>query len=129
MLGFYSIGAAPIGALVGAIVPPTPVIIDDTHDGEYLGKKLRKEREEAEARRRRVLALYERIVEGKEDLPDAAEYIVTRAVEAAGVEARADILKAPTIDLGRILAGLERASAIQRDMQLEADDEEVMLLL
>ena len=52
-----------------------------------------------------------------------------RAVEAAGVEARADILKAPRIDLGRIMAGLERASAIQRDMQLEADDEEVMLLL
>ena len=105
------------------------IVVDDTHDGEYRARKLREERAAAEQRRQRVLALYERIVEGKQSLPDAAEYIVTRAVEAAGVEARADILKAPTIDLGRILAGLERASAIQRDMQLEADDEEVILLL
>jgi len=105
------------------------IYVDDTHDGDFRARKMREEREAVEQRRQRVLALYERIVEGKQSLPDAAEYIVTRAVEAAGVEARADILKAPTIDLGRILAGLERASAIQRDMQLEADDEEVMLLL
>lgn len=105
------------------------IYVDDTHDGDFRARKMREEREAVERRRQRVLALYERIVEGKQSLPDAAEYIVTRAVEAAGVEARADILKAPTIDLGRILAGLERASAIQRDMQLEADDEEVMLLL
>lgn len=105
------------------------IYVDDTHDGDFRARKMREEREAVEQRRQRVLALYERIVEGKQSLPDAAEYIVTRAVEAAGVEARSDILKAPTIDLGRILAGLERASAIQRDMQLEADDEEVMLLL
>lgn len=105
------------------------IYVDDTHDGDFRARKMREERKAVEQRRQRVLALYERIVEGKQSLPDAAEYIVTRAVEAAGVEARADILKAPTIDLGRILAGLERASAIQRDMQLEADDEEVMLLL
>lgn len=105
------------------------IYVDDTHDGDFRARKMREEREAVEQRRQRVLALYERIVEGKQSLPDAAEYIVTRAVEAAGVEARSDILKAPTIDLGRILAGLERASVIQRDMQLEADDEEVMLLL
>jgi hypothetical protein len=105
------------------------IYVDDTHDGDFRARKMREEREAVDQRRQRVLALYERIVEGKQSLPDAAEYIVTRAVEAAGIEARADILKAPTIDLGRILAGLERASAIQRDMQLEADDEEVMLLL
>lgn len=117
------------GVSWGTSGPLPPVVVDDTHDGDYLRKKLRKEREEVEARRRRVLALYERIVEGKEDLPDAVEYAVTRAVEAAGVESRADIIEAPSIDLGRILAGLERALAIQREMQLEADDEEVMLLL
>jgi hypothetical protein len=105
------------------------IYVDDTHDGEYRARKMREEKEAAEQRRQRVLALYERIVEGKETLPGAAEYAVTRAVEAAGVESRADIVKAPTIDLNRILAGLERASAIQREMHIEADDEEVMLLL
>jgi hypothetical protein len=95
------------------------IYVDDTHDGEYRARKMREEKEAVEQRRQRVLALYERIVEGKE----------TRAVEAAGIESRADIVKAPTIDLNRILAGLERASAIQREMHIEADDEEVMLLL
>ena len=117
------------GVSWGTSGPIPPVVVDDTHDGEYRGRRYRKEREEAEARRRRVLALYERIVEGKEDLPDAVEYAVTRAVEAAGVESRADIIEAPSIDLGRILAGLERALAIQQAMMIEADDEEVMLLL
>lgn len=104
---------------------PPPVIIDDTHDGDYLGKRLRKEREEAEARRRRVLALYERLVEGKEETPEPVEALI----EAAGIETRADIVEAPALDLGPMLAALERALDMQRAMALEADDEEVMLLL
>ena len=105
------------------------IVVDDTHDGDYLGKKLKREREEVEARRRWVLELYERIVEGLEPAPEEVEQAVSAAIEAVGVETRADIIEAPSIDLGRILAGLERALAIQQAMMIEADDEEVMLLL
>ena len=110
-------------------LPPPPVVVDDTHDGDYLRKKLKREREEVEARRRRVLELYERIVEGLEPAPEEVEQAVSAAIEAVGVETRADIIEAPSIDLGRILAGLERALDLQRRLALEADDEEVMLLL
>jgi hypothetical protein len=110
------------------VIPP-PVVVDDTHDGDYLRKKLKREREEVEARRRRVLELYERIVEGLEPAPEEVEQAVSAAIEAVGVETRADIIEAPSIDLGRILAGLERALDLQRRLALEADDEEVMLLL
>jgi len=105
------------------------IVVDDTHDGDYLRKKLKREREEVEARRRRVLELYERIVEGLEPALDEVEQAVSAAIEAVGVETRADIIEAPSIDLGRILAGLERALDLQRRLALEADDEEVMLLL
>jgi hypothetical protein len=105
------------------------IVVDDTHDGDYLRKKLKREREEVEARRRRVLELYERIVEGLEPAPEEVEQAVSAAIEAVGVETRADIIEAPSIDLGRILAGLERALDLQRRLALEADDEEVMLLL
>ena len=110
------------------VIPP-PVVVDDTHDGDYLRKKLKREREEVEARRRRGLELYERIVEGLEPAPEEVEQAVSAAIEAVGVETRADIIEAPSIDLGRILAGLERALDLQRRLALEADDEEVMLLL
>ena len=110
------------------VIPP-PVVVDDTHDGDYLRKKLKREREEVEARRRRVLELYERIVEGLEPAPEEVEQAVSAAIEAVGVDTRADIIEAPSIDLGRILAGLERALDLQRRLALEADDEEVMLLL
>jgi hypothetical protein len=105
------------------------IVVDDTHDGDYLRKKLKREREEVEARRRRVLELYERIVEGLEPAPEEVEQAVSAAIEAVGVETRADIIEAPSIDLGRILAGLKRALDLQRRLALEADDEEVMLLL
>ena len=110
------------------VIPP-PVVVDDTHDGDYLRKKLKREREEVEARRRRVLELYERIVEGLEPAPEEVEQAVSAAIEAVGVETRADIIEAPSIDLGRILAGLERALDLQRRLALEADVVEVMLLL
>lgn len=110
------------------VVPP-PVVVDDTHDGLYLAERIRKEREAVEARRRRVVALYERIVEGLEPAPDEVEEAVSAAIEAVGVETRADIMDAPEVDLGRILAGLERALELQQRLALEADDEEVMLLL
>lgn len=101
------------------------VVVDDTHDGDFLGRKILRERQETEERRRKVIALYERIVEGKEPAPEP----VLDAIEAVGVETRSDIVEAPAIDLGRILAGLERALELQQRFALEADDEEVLLLL
>ena len=107
---------------------PPIVIIDDTHDGDYLGKKLRKERKAIAARRQRVLDLYEQIVEGKQPEPE-----VVALVEAAGISSPDSIIYAPAIELTGLIATLERAQQLAErlaiEAAIEADDEEVLLLL
>lgn len=107
---------------------PPIVIIDDTHDGDYLGKKLRKERKAVAARRQRVLDLYEQIVEGKQPEPE-----VVALVEAAGINSPDSIIYAPAIELTGLIATLERAQQLAErlaiEAAIEADDEEVLLLL
>ena len=106
----------------------TTIIIDDTHDGDYLGKKLRKERKAVAARRQRVLDLYEQIVEGKQPQPE-----VVALVEAAGISSPDSIIYAPAIELTGLIATLERAQQLAErlaiEAAIEADDEEVLLLL
>lgn len=99
-------------------------ILDDTHDGDYLGEKLRKERKAVAARRQRVLDLYEQIVEGKQTEPE-----VVAMVEAAGIAAADDIIAAPAIDLKNLVATLEAAERLARELAIERDDEEVLMLL
>lgn len=100
------------------------VIFDDTHDGDYLGKRLKRERKAVAARRQRVLDLYEQIVEGKEPEPE-----VVALVEAAGISTASDIIEAPAISLNSLIASLEQAQILARNLAIEADDEEVLLLL
>lgn len=103
-------------------------ILDDTHDGDYLGKKLRKERKAIAARRQRVLDLYEQIVEGKQPEPE-----VVALVQAAGIISPDSIIYAPAIELTGLIATLERAQQLAErlavEAAIEADDEEVLLLL
>lgn len=115
-----TLGAATLSSLVqvGAI------LIDDTHDGDYLKKKLKRERRAVAARRQRVLDLYEQIVEGKEPAPEVAAL-----VEAAGIATADDIIDAPAIDLTNLLNQLERAQSLARDLAIEADDEDILVLI
>ena len=103
-------------------------ILDDTHDGDYLGKKLRKERKAVAARRQRVLDLYEQIVEGKQPQPE-----VVALVEAAGISSPDSIIYAPAIELAGLIETLERAQQLAErlavEAAIEADGEEVLLLL
>jgi hypothetical protein len=119
-LGALSLSA---DATSGAII-----IIDDTHDGDYLGKRLRKERKAVAARRQRVLDLYEQIVEGKHPQPE-----VVALVEAAGISNPDSIIYAPAIELTGLIKTLERAQQLAErlavEAAIEADDEEVLLLL
>lgn len=100
------------------------VILDDTHDGDFLRKKFKRERKAVAARRQRVLDLYEQIIEGKQPEPE-----VVALVQAAGIITASDIIEAPAISLNSLVANLERAQALARDLAIEADDEEVLLLI
>ena len=96
----------------------------DTHDD---GKRKKKEEEyrkkeaaKAKARREKVLALYERIVEGKPELAEeiAKPFVITQAT-----------IQAPAvINYDAMLASFDKIEQIY-NAYLEMDDEDVLLLL
>jgi hypothetical protein len=123
MFGFSAFAALPFAAIPSVIIPPIIIEID-THDG---GKRKKKEEEyrkaeaeKAKARRDEVLALYERIVEGKPELAEeiAQPFVITQAT-----------IQAPAvIDYDAMLASFDRVEQIY-NAYLEMDDEDVLLLI
>ena len=115
-----TLGAATLASdvQVGAI------LIDDTHDGDYLRKKLKAERKALKRRRQQVISLYERLVEGKEPPPAVVEVLQTEGIAPEIIARQAT---APEYD--RMIAALERAVELNARLQIEADDEEVLLLI
>jgi hypothetical protein len=96
-----------------------PTLIDDTHDGDYLKDRFAREKAVGEERRREVLALYERIVEGKEDIPEVVEplnYITKQQILTSN------------LNFDKLIADLKNAEAIW-NQHVENDDEEILLLL
>jgi hypothetical protein len=96
-----------------------PTLIDDTHDGDYLKDRFAKEKAVQEERRREVVALYERIVEGKEDIPEVVEplnYITKQQILTSN------------LNFDKLIADLKNAEAIW-NQHVENDDEEILLLL
>jgi hypothetical protein len=119
MFGFNAFAAQPFCAI--PIVTVSPVIFD-FHDGggKRDAEKRRREATKAKARRDEVLALYERIVEGKPELAEeiAEPFVITQAT-----------MQAPAvIDYDAMLASFDRVEQIY-NAYLEMDDEDVLLLL
>jgi hypothetical protein len=118
MFGFNAFAAQPFCAI--PIVTVSPVIFDFHDGGERETKKRRREAAKAKARRDEVLALYERIVEGKPELAEeiAEPFVITQAT-----------MQAPAvIDYDAMLASFDRVEQIY-NAYLEMDDEDVLLLL
>ena len=121
MFGFNAFAAQPFCAI--PIVTVSPVIFD-FHDGG-VGKrkeeeKRRREAAKAKARRDEVLALYERIVEGKPEIAEeiAEPFVITQAT-----------MQAPAvIDYDAMLASFDRVEQIYSTM-IDMDDEDVLLLI
>jgi hypothetical protein len=123
MFGFNSFAALPFAGIPSVIIPPIIIEID-THDG---GKRKKEEEEyrkkeaaKAKARRDEVLALYERIVEGKPKLAKeiAQPYVITKAT-----------IQAPAvINYDAMLASFDKVEQIY-NAYLEMDDEDVLLLI
>ena len=121
MFGFNAFAAQPFCAI--PIVTVSPVIFD-FHDGG-VGKKKEEEKRrrkaaKAKARRDEVLALFERIVEGKPEVAEeiAQPFVVTQAT-----------IQAPAvIDYDAMLADLDRVNRIYNE-HIEMDDEDVLALI
>lgn len=100
-----------------------PVILIDTHDGDYkkrTKKLIDEERARIARRRKSVIHAYERLVEGK---PEVAEEIVAPFIKPA-TKKRAE----PELDFDRLLASITRTEALWR-AYIDMDDEEVLMLL
>ena len=103
------------------ITPPTPIIEIDTHDGDYYGKKFKKEREQEAKRRAQIVNAYEILVEGRPEVAEelAAPFVVTVAEKNKSAQ---------KINFDAMFSDLDRVQKIF-DAYVEFDDEEVLLLL
>jgi hypothetical protein len=123
MFGFAAFASLPFASIPSVIIPPIIIEID-THDG---GKRKKAEEEyrkkvaaKAKARRDEVLALYERIVEGKPELAEeiAEPFVITQAT----------IQTPAVINYDAMLASFDKVEQIY-NAYLEMDDEDVLLLI
>lgn len=96
----------------------TPIVVLDTHDGDYLKKKFAKEIQDKKRRKDEIIYAFERIVEGRPD--------VATEIAAPYTEKRASTL--PAIDYDKMLDDLDRVERIW-NLHIQLDDEEVMMLL
>ena len=126
---YTTVGAYVLTALSGtyavtgkaATIGYAPVIIiDDTHDGDYQEKKIKKEQAKAAHKRADIVQAYEQLVEGR---PNVAEEIA-----APYIQPPSKTFAKPTINYDKLLADTDRAEKLWR-AYLEMDDEEVLLLL
>ena len=108
--------------------PPPPIVIDDTHDGDY-HKKLKelfdKQNQRDKRKREDIIAAYERIVEGK---PDVAKELVEGfevKTKQRGSKGK-DLL--PRIDFDKFMKDLDRVEELW-SQYLEMEDEDLMVLL
>jgi hypothetical protein len=107
---------------VSMFAAETPIFVVDTHDGEGLKKKFQKEAQDKAKYRKRVIDLYEELVELK---PKAAEEIIAPFADE-------NAQKQSGLDFNALLGNLDRTEALYNSLKRELeeiDDEEVFLLL
>jgi hypothetical protein len=98
------------------------IVIDDTHDGDFLGKKFAEEQARAAKRREAILNAYEIVVEGR---PEFAEEIAEPFTQLVVDQQEMPVKQ---IDYDALFADLDRVEAIWSNY-IDLDDEEILALL
>lgn len=98
------------------------IVIDDTHDGDFLGKKFAEEQARAAKRREAILNAYEIVVEGR---PKFAEEIAEPFTQLVVDQQEMPVKQ---IDYDALFADLDRVEAIWSNY-IDLDDEEILALL
>jgi hypothetical protein len=103
----------------------TPIIVDDTHDGDYLPRKFKRERDERNKRKRDIINAYEVLVEGRSPV---IEELIAQYSDPEPQQTKAAKPVAPRLDIDKIM---QSADAIERlwNAYIDMDDEEILLLL
>jgi hypothetical protein len=122
MITAFQANAFQNNAFQIAVVPPTPILIDDTHDGvprkllddEYrLKKHLRKES---------IIDAFERLIEGKVDLDEFIEEF------GVGGKNRAKYAVVTNIDFDKLLQHADKVEKLWQTY-IDMDDEDVLVLM
>ena len=122
-------GVQATGAVGDVIFVPAPIIVvDDTHDGDYIKKRKKLFDEEIQrvARRREdIIAAYERIVEGKPEI--AKELVAGFEAKPKNKDNKNQVLR-PRIDFDKFAKDLDRVERLW-NLYLEIEDEDLLVLL
>lgn len=119
--GAYSITGFDATLTQGGV---TPVVIVDTHDGDKVRKRFKKEVQDQERRKKQILEAYERLVEGKViAVEDIVEEFTSPEQKTGSVA-----FKQQYIDFDRLLNDLNAAERLWQ-LYLAMDDEDVLALL
>ncbi|CAB5228575.1 hypothetical protein UFOVP1545_3 [uncultured Caudovirales phage] len=104
------------------IIPPVPIVIDDTHDGIFRKKLDEEYRRKNFQRKKSIIDAYERLVEGKVDIVNdiVAEFSVKPKKNAK--------LAAPQINFDKLIQRVDKVEALW-DAYLEMDDEDILVMM
>lgn len=109
-------------------IAETPIIVIDTHDGDYVKKRKKRFDEEIQRlakNRDGIIAAYERIVEGKPE--EAKELVAGFEVKEKKSASKAQVI-APKIDFDKFIKDLDRVERLW-ELYLEIEDEDLLVLL
>lgn len=105
-----------------------PIVVIDTHDGDYIKKRKKKFDEEIQRlakNRNQIIAAYERIIEGKAE--EAKELTAGFEVIEKKSKSKTQVL-VPKIDFDRFVKDLDRVERLWQ-LYLEIEDEDLLVLL
>jgi len=105
-----------------------PIIVIDTHDGDYIKKRKKLFDEEIQRvarNREKIIAAYERIVEGKPE--EAEELVAGFEVKAKTSKSKKEVLR-PRVDFDKFVKDLDRVERLW-NLYLEIEDEDLLVLL
>lgn len=109
-------------------IAETPIIVIDTHDGDYVKKRKKrfdKEIQRLAKNRDGIIAAYERIVEGKPE--EAKELVAGFEVKEKKSASKTQVI-APKIDFDKFIKDLDRVERLW-ELYLEIEDEDLLVLL
>ena len=121
MFGFDAIAALAFGDIGYTYVPPAPIVVIDTHDGEEKRKKQYQEEIAAKERKKNELrAIYEQIAEHRP--------AVQEIVKEFSQETELPVIPSPSINFDKLIESLNAIQQLQAEYA-EHDDEEALMLM
>ncbi len=125
MFGFSSFSEFPFSTILVAYVPPPPIIVVDTHDGDHKKKqnKFKNEVQKNKLRKQQIIDAFEIIIEGR---PSLAKELASDHLQIP--VKRQNAIKIENINFESFVQDISKVERLLNALQ-EIDDEEVLVLI